>query len=150
MKEGKEKDEEEEDDSGFAPDDISSARLDVGFDGARTNLFLRVATELDDPEEAATFAKEAQEGITGSMALLQMILSMKPEFAFAGPILQTLEVRSSGNTLAAGLAIPYSALESIDCRKLAEAAAEAKKNAPALPFAIPGVGGGDADDNIFE
>jgi hypothetical protein len=85
------------------------------------------------------------------MGLFQMMLGMKPEFAFVSSILQTLEIRSSGNTLAAGFAIPYSAIESIDCGKLAESAAEAKKNAPALPFPLPGAGGGNKDqDDIFE
>ena len=147
---GEAEDEDADKDGGLKPDDIRSARFDVGFDSSKTNLFLRVATELGDAEEASTFAREAQEGITGSMGLLQMMLGMKPEFAFVGPILQTLEVRSSGNTLAAGIAIPYSALERIDCGKLAESAAEAKKNAPALPFPLPGAGGDKDQDDIFE
>ena len=135
---------------GINPNDFRSGRLDVGFDTSKTNLFLRVATELDDPTEAATFAKEAQEGITGAMGLLQLLLGMKPEFAFVGPILQTLEVRSSGNTLAAGIAISYAVLEGIDCRKLAESVAEAKKNAPALPFPLPGAGDDDDDENVIK
>ncbi len=141
-------DEDEED--GPVPEDISCARFDVGFDSDKTNLFVRAAADFLRADDAATIAKEAQEGISGSMALLQMMLGLKPELAFVGQILQTLQVANSGNTLAAGISIPYSALEALDSRKLAEAIIEAKKSAPALPFNLPGGGNDDAKDGIFE
>ena len=84
------------------------------------------------------------------MALLQMMLGMKPELAFVGQILQTLQVANSGNTLAAAISIPYSALEALDSRKLAEAIIEAQKSAPALPFNLPGGGNDDVKDDVFE
>ena len=142
--------EEEDDDEGAFPDDISCARFDVGFDSDKTNLFIRAAADFIEADEAAKLAKEAQEGITGSMALVQMMLGMKPEFAFAGQIIQTIQVANSGNTLAAGISIPYSALEAIDSRKLAETIIEAQKSTPTLPFNLPGGGNDDVKDDVFE
>ena len=141
--------EEEEDDGGPAPEDINCARFDVGFDSDKTNLFIRAAADFIKADEAAKLAKEAQEGITGSMALVQMMLGMKPELAFVGQIIQTLQVANSGNTLAAGIAIPYSAIESIDCGKLAEMIIEAQKSTPTLPINLPG-GKDDVKDDVFE
>ena len=143
-----ESDEDEED--GPVPEDISCARFDVGFDSDKTNLFVRVAADFLKTDDAAKLAKDAQEGISGSMALLQMILGMKPELAFVGQILQTLQVANSGNTLAAGISIPYSAIEAIDSRKLAEMIIEAQKNAPSLPFNLPSGGNDDVKDDVFE
>jgi hypothetical protein len=144
-----EKKDNEEDDDGPDPEDISCARFDVGFDSDKTNLFLRAATDFLKADDAARLAKEAQEGITGSMALIQMMLGMKPELAFVGQIIQTLQVANSDNTLAAGLSIPYSALEAIDSRKLAESIIEAQKNTPTLPINLPG-GNDDVEDDVFE
>ncbi len=141
-------DEDEED--GPVPEDISCARFDVGFDSDKTNLFVRAAADFLKADEAAKLAKEAQDGISGSMALVQMMLGMKPEFAFVGQILQTLQVANSGNTLAAGISIPYSALEALDSRKLADAIIEARKSAPSLPFNLPGGGNDDVKDDVFE
>ncbi len=143
-----ESDEDEED--GPVPEDISCARFDVGFDSDKTNLFVRAAADFLKADDAAKLAKDAQDGISGSMALIQMMLGMKPELAFVGQILQTLQVANSGNTLAAGISIPYSALESLDSRKLAEMIIEAQKNAPTLPFNLPGGGNDDVKDDVFE
>ena len=142
-----EEDDDEDDD--VDPEDISCARFDVGFNSDKTNLFIRAAADFADADEAAKLAKEAQDGITGSMALVQMMLGMKPELAFAGQILQTLQVANSGNTLAAGLSIPYSAIEAIDSGKLAETIIEAQKSTPTLPFNLPG-GNDDVEDDVFE
>ena len=150
-KKGKEEDDDEEEDGddGLVPEDISCARFDVGFDSDKTNLFIRAAADFIEADEAAKLAKEAQEGITGSMALIQIMLGMKPEFAFVGPIIQTIQVANSGNTLAAGFSIPYSALEAIDSKKLAEAIIEAQKSTPTLPINLPG-GNDDVKDDVFE
>lgn len=137
-------------DDGPAPEDISCARFDVGFDADKTNLFIRAAADFIEADEAAKLAKEAQEGITGSMALVQMMLGMKPELAFAGQILQTLQVANSGKTLAAGISIPYSAIEGIDSRKLAETIIEAQKSTPTLPINLPGGGNDDVKDDVFD
>jgi hypothetical protein len=145
-----EEDDDEDDDDGPDPEDISCARFDVGFDSDKTNLFLRVATDFLKADDAERLAKEAQEGITGSMALVQMVLGMKPELAFLGQIVQTLQVANSGNTLAAGLSIPYSAIEAIDSRKLAEMIIDSRKNTPTLPFNLPGGGNDDVEDDVFE
>ncbi len=142
--------EEEDDDEGPVPEDISCARFDVGFDSDKTNLFFRAAADFIDADEAAKLAKEAQEGITGSMALVQMMLGMKPELAFFGQIIQTIQVANSGNTLAAGFSIPYSAIEAIDSRKLAEMIIEAQKSTPTLPFNLPGGDNDDVKDDVFE
>ena len=136
-------------DEGPAPDDISCARFDFGFDSDKTNLFIRAAADFIEADEAAKLAKEAQEGITGSMALIQIMLGMKPELAFVGQIIQTIQVANSGSTLAAGISIPYSAIEAIDSRKLAEAIIEAQKNTPTLPISLPG-GNDDVEDDVFE
>ncbi len=117
---------EEDEEKGPVPEDISCARFDVGFDSDKTNLFVRAAADFLKADDAAKLAKDAQNGISGSMALLQMMLGMKPELAFVGQVLQTLQVADSGNTLAAGISIPYSALEAIDSRKLAEMILEVK------------------------
>ncbi len=147
--EEKEKANADEED-GPAPEDISCARFDVGFDSDKTNLFVRAAADFLKADDAATIAKEAQEGISGSMPLLQMLLGGKPELAFVGQILQTFQVANSGNTLAAAISIPYSALEALDSRKLAEAIIEAQKSAPTLPFNLPGGGNDDVQDDVFE
>jgi hypothetical protein len=136
-------------DEGPAPDDISCARFDFGFDSDKTNLFIRAAADFIEADEAAKLAKEAQEGITGSMALIQIMLGMKPELAFVGQIIQTIQVANSGSTLAAGISIPYSAIEAIDSRKLAEAIIEAQKSTPTLPINLPG-GNDDVEDDVFE
>ena len=148
---GKEEDDvdEEEEDGGSVPEEINCARFDVGFDSNKTNLFIRAAADFIEADEAAKLAKEAQEGITGSMALIQIMLGMKPELAFVGQIIQTLQVANSGKTLAAGLSIPYSAIESIDCGKLAEMIIEAQKSTPTLPINLPG-GNDDVEDDVFE
>ena len=144
-----EEDDNEDDDDAPDPDDISCARFDVGFDSDKTNLFLRAATDFLKADDAARLAKEAQEGITGSMALVQMVLGMKPELDFVGQIVQTIQVANSDNTLAAGLSIPYSALEAIDSRKLAEVIIESQKSTPTLPINLPG-GNDDVEDDVFE
>ena len=83
------------------------------------------------------------------MALVQLVLGMKPELAFVGQIAQTIQVANSGNTLAAGLSIPFSALEAIDSRKLAEMIIESQKSTPTLPINLPG-GNDDVEDDVFE
>ena len=145
-----EDDGEDDDDDGPDPDDISCARFDVGFDSDKTNLFLRAAADFLSDADAASLAKDAQEGIARSLPLAQILLASQPELAFAGQIIQTLQVANSGKTLAAGLSIPYSAIEGIDSRKLAEKIIEAKKGAPNLPINLPGGGNDDVEDDVFE
>ncbi len=134
-------------------DDVRLFRFDMGVDAAQTNLFLRAAVEFAKEETAAELAKEAQEGIAGAMPLAQMAFAMQPEFAFVGQILQTLQVASSGSTVAVGLGIPYAVVEGVDFRKLAEKAAEAQKQTPNLPFGLPGADANDdeaVEDDVFD
>ena len=132
--------------------DVRLFRFDVGVDAAQTNLFLRAAVEFAKEETAAELAKEAQEGISSAMPLAQMMFAMQPELAFVGQILQTLQVASSGPTVAAGLGLPYAVLEGVDCQKLAQKAAEVKKQASGLPFGLPGSGSGgeSVEDDVFD
>ncbi len=132
--------------------DVRLFRFDFGVDAAKTNLFLRAAVDFAKDETAAEIAREAQEGISSAMPLAQMMFTMQPDLAFVGQILQTLQVASSGSTVAAGLGIPYAVLEGIDCQKLAKKIAEAKEKAPKLPFSLPGSGddGDEAEDGATD
>ena len=137
--------EDEEDDDDFEPDDLSCARFDLGFDTAKNSLFMRAAADFVKADQAAALAKEAEEGIGGFKMVAALMLSSQKAFTWCAPILQTLEIANSGNTLAAGLSIPYSAVESIDAAKMAEAILEAQKGASSLPLGA--FGGADDDDD---
>ena len=136
-----------DDDEEFTPADLGSARIDVGFDTAKDSAFLRAAADFIKAEQAADLAKEADEGLGQVKMAAGLMLMAQRELAWLSPVLQTLEVANSGNTLAAGFSIPRSAIESFDAPKMAEMILDAQKKSGAVPF---GFSDDDDDDDEIE